>query len=298
VNKAFRLKEAIKRVTYHLACGVGRVSLARRILPEVPNSLRVLTYHKINDQVGNSLSVPLTRFEQQMTSLRKHYTVIDADRLLAYLDNGQSLPRRAVLLTFDDGYLDVYENAFDTLKRYSFHPVMFVATDFMDGVTPFPHDRRFTACRNTPLSWAYVRELATVFEIGSQGRSHRPFTQIPLSEARDEIIYSKHLIEDKIGRPVRLFSYPRGRPPDFNEQVRDAVIRAGYSACFITIPRTNRPPMDRFALCRYNVEPYGEFYFGSVVAGSCDFIALAASTRIESWKRFVVRVMGADTDHP
>ena len=298
VSKGFARKEAIKRAVYYAACALARASLAHRIrrLSEVRNSLRMLMYHKVNDQVGNSLSVPPARFEQQMEYLHRRYTLIDLDTLLRHFETGRPLPPRAVLLTFDDGYLDVYENAVDVLKRYGVRPVMFIATNFMDGVTPFPHDRKFTAYRNPPLSWPRVRELTEVFEIASHGRSHRPLTRIPWAEARDEIVDSKRLIEDEIGRPVRAFSYPHGRAPDFNNDLRAAVIAAGYRACFTTIPRTSRPPNDRFSLCRYNVEPYGSFYFRGLLDGSCDLVGLAASPWAESWKRSVVAAMGGETD--
>lgn len=294
----FARKEALKRAAYYASCGLLHFSGVGRLrsLPVIPGSLRVLMYHKVNDQGGNSLSVPVSLFAEQMAFLKEHYAAVSAADLVAHVETGVPLPARAVLLTFDDGYRDVHRNAHPVLRRLGLPAVLFASTDFIGGDASFPHDRRFSDLDNAVLSWAELREMGDVFEVGAHACSHRPLTSLPSSEARREVFDSKRVIEDRLGRPVRLFSYPKGGPHDFNDEIRGFVKEAGYSLCFTTIPRTNRPPLARFDLARYNVEPYGSFYFRRLLEGSCDLLGVGATPWGASLKRRLVGVMGAATD--
>lgn len=290
----FRYKNAVKKLLYY-ACGslthfsgVGGL----RSLPGVPNSLRVLMYHKVNDQVGNSISVPPALFGAQMGHLNEHYTTISADLVVDHVDAGAPLPPRAVLLTFDDGYRDNYTKALPILQKYGHRAVLFLATEFISSSMLLPHDRAFSHLSNPPLSWADLGKMQEIFEIGSHGHSHIPLARLSPERARREIVDSKNTIEDKIGRAVRLFSYPKGGSLDFNERIREFVREAGYRLCFTTLCKTNTPPLDPLALGRYHVEPYSLFYFRCLLDGSCDLMGLKNWRYGAYLKRCIDRALG------
>ena len=73
----------------------------------------VLNYHQINSKDHNSLTVSTEQFAAQMDYLAENgYHTITPDEMADALENGTELPDNPILITFDDGYLDNYKNAF------------------------------------------------------------------------------------------------------------------------------------------------------------------------------------------
>jgi peptidoglycan/xylan/chitin deacetylase (PgdA/CDA1 family) len=102
-------------------------------------TLRVLLYHRLEappapraDLAPDLVSASPARFQQQLRHLARFYHPIGADELLRALAGRHVLPRRAVLVTFDDGYRDFLEVAWPILKRYRIPAVLFVPTAFVD----------------------------------------------------------------------------------------------------------------------------------------------------------------------
>lgn len=100
------------------------------------NRLRVLTYHRvlepdaIEPYFPQLVSAYPSDFEQQISWLSRNYEVIDIDSVLSVLESGKKLPRRAVLVTFDDGYPDFAETAWPILKAYGVPATLFVPTNY------------------------------------------------------------------------------------------------------------------------------------------------------------------------
>ncbi len=87
----------------------------------LPNKVRVLTYHVIEDAQG---------FEQQMDFLSRNYYVASMHELIEACQGHSTLPPKSVVITFDDGYRNFKECAWPILKRYSFSATIFVPTAF------------------------------------------------------------------------------------------------------------------------------------------------------------------------
>ena len=144
-------------------------------------SLRVLTYHRIanaNDFPWldpRLISATPETFERQMRYLAGHYDVVDAERVLNAANGGQTLPRRPVLITFDDGYADFARYAWPILQRYNLPVTLFVPTAFAGNPhTLFWWDR---------LYHAVVPAGADCEELARLKRLQRWLTTIPHSEA-------------------------------------------------------------------------------------------------------------------
>lgn len=102
-------------------------------------SLRVLTYHRVRDHragVADDLTevergVSLDVFDHQMQTLRTRFNLVGLDLVEAWLRSEAKLPARATLVTFDDGYRDLFDNALPILKKYSVPAVVFLPTGFV-----------------------------------------------------------------------------------------------------------------------------------------------------------------------
>lgn len=115
---------------------LGVPAILRR-LPAPENSMTVLAYHAVTDDPAYALPgirVTPRLFAQQIAHLVQHYTVVDLADALEQHAQGRPLPPRAVAITFDDGYLDNYTNAFGVLKAHRACATIFATVDpVLDG---------------------------------------------------------------------------------------------------------------------------------------------------------------------
>jgi peptidoglycan/xylan/chitin deacetylase (PgdA/CDA1 family) len=270
---AERTKRAVKHGVYRTVgeavSGVGAANGANDAL------LRVLLYHKVNDGPPAPLTVSLAQFDEQLTRLRElEYSVVDLDAVLAHYREGSALPRRPVLITFDDGYQDNVENAAPALRRHGYPSVVFVPIAYLDGPQPLPHERRATlgGRRHRTVDWEMLAELESAgMRVESHGISHSPFPRLTNAEAARELALSKLRLEARLGRPVRAFAYVKGA---VGRRHLPLVAQAGYELAFTSTPGLNAPNANPLLLRRYNVEPYALRTFDLVLAGTCDLLAL------------------------
>ena len=270
-----QLKQALKNGVYR---ALGETATGLRAVNGDGRTLRVLMYHKVNDLVGNRMSMPVTIFDEQMAQLRElSYTVVDLDAVLSHYIGGEPLPEGAVLITFDDGYRDNLENAAPILEKYGYPAVQFVPLGYVGDPLPLPHEEHLAArgVLNRTVDWDELAELERHgVRIESHGISHRPLADLEIDEAAREIVVSKLRLEEKLGRPVRAFSYVKGSEAHYKPVHLSLVRQAGYDVAFTSVSGANSPSSDPLELHRYNVEPYSPRTFELVLAGACDLIAV------------------------
>ena len=143
----------------------------------------VLNYHKV-DNMNISLSVLPEDFDRQMKYLSENgYHTITPDELYDSLAGNAELPENPVLITFDDGYEDNYQNAYPILKKYDFKATVFVISSFL-GVYP------------NYLTWDQAREMdENGISIQSHTVDHKSMTDLTDDELRTELVDSKKKIE-------------------------------------------------------------------------------------------------------
>ena len=207
----------------------------------------ILTYHDIEPVSKNRFAITTELFEQQLRYLKENgYVGITLDGLDRFLRYEAPLPKKAVVITIDDGYKSAKTIAAPLLKKYGFPATFFIYTDFIG------------AGRNA-LSWDEVRELkADGFDMQAHSKTHSNLAVPPASEsAADrtarldaEIVATKQLMEKRIGGEVRYFAYPYG---GFDSDVVGKVKSAGYRVGFGAKKGSNPFFIDRYRLRRYNV---------------------------------------------
>ncbi len=141
------------------------------------------------------------------------------------MTNGLRLPRRAVAITFDDGYLDNHQFAWPLLRRYGFEATVFLVSDAIGGDSAFDAGSGYEP--STMLGRDQIRIMARHgVEFGSHTCSH-PDTLVDLDEQtlERELRSSRLTIEAVLDQPIDLFAYPHSK---HDRRVEAAVTAAGY----------------------------------------------------------------------
>lgn len=185
---------------------------------EAATGVPVLSYHQVNDTDNNALTVPTAEFERQMSYLHNEgYHAITPDQLNDYLNSGSPLPDRPVLITFDDGYRDNYENAFPILKKYDMTATIFLVSDFMDRFDNY-------------LTWAQVQEMSEAgIYMGVHTLSHFELTGLSDSDLNQQLEGGKLAIEWKTLKFAEYIAYPCG---SYNDKVLAHTRQYGYKGGF------------------------------------------------------------------
>lgn len=113
------MKPVIKDLFSNILWYSGVTCLVRKISPS--KKLTVLMYHKV---VKKS-------FEKQMLYLKEHYNVVSEQEVVDFYHKKKELPKNSVLITFDDGYLNNYTEAYPILKKYNIPAIIFLTTGFI-----------------------------------------------------------------------------------------------------------------------------------------------------------------------
>ena len=219
--------------------------------------LAVLSYHKVGPPAPGAwetwFHVPETVFANQLATVRERgWTVIDASALLGALAGSRSLPGRAALVTFDDGYRSVLQFALPVLQRHACPAVLFVPTAFVGRTNEFDRD---SEPEEQICDWSELAVLARAgVSIQSHGVSHTRFSVLTPAARRHELASSKAELERRLGSPVDLFAYPYGDHADGDPDVRAALLAGGYHAAFgyggepFRLPATDTYRLERVAV--------------------------------------------------
>lgn len=204
---------------------------------------RILGYHRIAGE-RDVLSVRPERFRRQLELVRASGAdTVSLEEALDRLDAGDD--RRAVVVTFDDGYLDNLEIAAPVLRELGIPATIFLPTRIIDGA------ERFHWYDDPPaaLSWEQVRALDRegLVGFGAHTRTHPRLPHVDDDRARDEIVGAKAELEERLGRPVTTFCYPAGL---YGERDARLVREAGYRAGVTCDPGVNDGSTPRETLRR------------------------------------------------
>ena len=210
----------------------------------ISQSMRVpiLLYHYVEnvtderDTIRKSLSIYPHIFEEQIkTLLNGGYTFITAAQLGDAMDGKTVLPKKPIILTFDDGYRDFYTDVFPLLKKHHAQATVYIVVNFLD--------------KPNYMFSSQVKEVAQsgLVEIGSHTLYHPNLKTQSQERIEEEVIESKKMLEEKFNIPVVSFAYPYGA---FNQRAIEAVKKAGYTTAVSTFPGIVINQENRYAVFR------------------------------------------------
>lgn len=196
----------------------------------------ILMYHHVQSHLAGAtpMYVSPRQFRKQLSYLRKHgYHPVTLSRVWRAWNGGGTLPRRPVVLSFDDGYLDQYTNAARILRSYHWSAVLNLVVN-----------------RGTTLTDADVRRMVSWgWQIGSHTMDHKVLTRLSSARLRYQVTQSRRVLRGKFHQEVDFICYPYG---EFNAKVERAVQKAGYLAA-TEVRYGAAVPQRRWALRRVSV---------------------------------------------
>ena len=202
--------------------------------------IAILTYHSL-DTSGSVVSVTPNVFAAQMACVAGlGYRGLALRDAVTHREAHGSWPEKSVVLTFDDGYRNFFEQGLPVLVRHDFSATLFLASGHVGGENGWadPPPRLGTL---PLLSWDQAMGLSAAgMEIGSHSKSHPDLRQLAPLEIEGEIVGSRTEIADRIGRPVESFAYPFGR---VGNAARQVVRREFRAACTGVLKRAADEPL-------------------------------------------------------
>lgn len=241
-------------------------------------NLRVLAYHTIEDP---------GKFEKQLLYLKQHFNIIDLDTLKSHLKTESKLPKKSLLITFDDGDISVLENGLPLFKKYMIPSILFVITNLINTKEPFwwdqiryylpgeegekkswdvkkwPNKDRVDFLRNliessdkselqkTQLSTLQLEQLQEAgMQIANHSHTHPMFNQCSAGELQEEIKTSSGIL-DKLGFQGNIFAYPNG---NFDPASEKALKDGGIEIAFLFDHKINTKQINPLRISRIRVD--------------------------------------------
>lgn len=194
--------------------------------------LPILCYHRVlpasRAGAGSTIHVTCAALDKQLRQLRRRgmTPVTFAD-----LIGDAPLPKRPVMLTFDDGYRDSHEHLLPLLEKHDARAVIFALGDRELSTNRWDHDSDMPRAELMNDAEVQACVASGRIEIGSHGLTHRPLSELDDAALDEELRTSKINLESLTGQPVLAFAYPWGK---WRVREREAVARAGYQFAVAT----------------------------------------------------------------
>ena len=248
----------------------------RSLIMAHAHNIAVLMYHHVTEH-GGFLAVSARQFERQIKSLAENgYSTLSADDFSAFLE-GKPFPKKSVLLTFDDGYLDNWVYAHPILKRYGMSALLFTITGLIGDGPVRPHAGQGKALPPCPahrqakekmfsqdadevmLRWSEVHEMvrSRTFEIHSHTHTHIRWdlqcrcAKEKLDRISEDLDASKRSLLRNLGHASSHLCWPQGY---FDDDYKKAAQQQGFKHLYTTDARgQNLPRGDASHIYRFVV---------------------------------------------
>lgn len=213
-------------------------------------SIPILMYHSISDSdPNNSLLVPPVMFDEQMAwFVENGFTAMTLDELMDSMSTGK-VPKRPVVITFDDGYADNYHEAFPILKKYELKATFFVITNSTDTGDYY-------------MSSDMLREMQQEgMKIENHTANHLELNQLSYEDQLSEIRTAQEFLRNNIGAEGNYLCYPVGR---YDDSTIEAAKELGIKAAVTTQGGISTSDNGYYELKRVRVSPMSIEGFASI----------------------------------
>jgi peptidoglycan/xylan/chitin deacetylase (PgdA/CDA1 family) len=178
----------------------------------------ILLYHHVSEQTPASTSVSPATFRLHMQYINDNFQVLPLAEIISALQAKQPLPDRAIAITFDDGYLDIYEKGHPILSAFKLPYTVFINPALVGTV-------------NYHLSWQQMKKMS---KQGASFANHNLHHQHLLARKGDEdesawlkrvgndVQQAEQLLQKNLGISHKYFAYPYGEfSPALQQRITD-----------------------------------------------------------------------------
>lgn len=214
------------------------------------DKIPVLMYHSVQETKVSEITISKKCFVKQLKYLKANgFKTLTLDELYDHLNSGKKIPKKSVVLTFDDGYKDNYTKVYPLLKQYGFKATVFVQTDKTDKDDYF-------------LTSSQIKELSeNGVEIGSHTVTHKDLSTLSNEDQEKELSDSKIILEKIIGKPVNYIAYPYG---SCNDESKKIAKNLGYKGAIGILDEYTNEDTDIFEISRRAVIEDMDNFLGKV----------------------------------
>lgn len=156
----------------------------------------VLIYHSIVENSSQYTEVSTAKFNNHMLAIKlAGFNTITIDDLINYVEKGTKLPRNPILITFDDGYLDNYENAYPILKKYNMKATIFIIGSSVGNEGKY----KDTEHTSTPhFTYEQAKEMMESGLISIQSHTYDMHQWAPFEDDTDDVRATVLQLEDEV----------------------------------------------------------------------------------------------------
>ena len=206
----------------------------------------ILVYHNLGPQAKGRMILGAKSFEQQMRYLKSQgYRVVSLKEFVEFVSLKRQLPRKSVVLSFDDGYKAFLQYAYPILKELGYTATLFVYTDYIGA-------------GSNALSWADLKKLAGEgFDIEAHSKSHGNMRRASGESENEhtkrltaELNLPRELFFKNLGYYPPLLAYPYGSQDDI---VVRRTKEGGYVAAFTVLRQGNPSFVDLLRIHRSQI---------------------------------------------
>lgn len=247
------LKETAKKLLF--------TAYARGLMPAVSyyhgltgrQRVIILLYHRVSDRFRDNVTVGIERFDQHMAYVAANYTTVSLKQIVED-DVPRNTSKPIIAVSFDDGYLDNFENAAPVLLKHQVPCTFFISTEKIRDNKPFDHDMRALGFGLDNMSWDQVKQMnAWGLHFGSHTRNHVNLAEVSDEVALEELQGSLNDIRTQLGQEQVFIAFPYGRKKHITAARIDMMKQIGYAACFSAYGGLNKMDIDRFNIRRIGV---------------------------------------------
>lgn len=210
---------------------------------------RILIYHQVGSNLGRQMEVTVPAFEFQLRWLMGNGSIVSLQEALDRA--GEPDADRLFVLTFDDGYRDLYDTAFPMLAAVTAPFVVYVTTEPVESGRPMGGQAE-------PLTWDQISDMADAgATIGSHTHTHPDLRHTPPDVVESELAESDRLIERRLGVRPQHFCYPYG----YWSATAEPLVRERYLTATLGGGPAVRPDNDPHRIHRVPIQLSDSRYF-------------------------------------
>lgn len=214
------------------------------------SDITILMYHSVSAS-PDRYSVSPDAFKRHMELLKANYAVVR----LSDIRNHFSSAGRKVIVTFDDAFCDFAEHARPILQRLSIPATVFVPTAHVGGSNRWD-DKVSEVMQKGIMTEGDLRALSNddMVEFGSHTADHPSMRGLTTAEMRRQAVESRRYLQELLGRPITMFSYPYGQRCDFSQRSEAVLVESGYELAVTTCWGTKNTAAELLRLRRISLD--------------------------------------------